>query len=297
MKNILVLPGGGAKGYLQLSVLVYLEKLLKKPISQYFDLIAATSVGGLNGAVLASGKVSAEEYFEDFQPICSKTFTKNYLLRPPLISPIYSTKHVMKYADKVFGDKLMNSLKTKLLITSVSELDERTHFFKSWEEKDGNEKIVDVLPRTFAAPYFFGHNIDEKNRQVWMDGATGLNNDPTDFAFIEAGRQGWDKFRILVIGTGYSKEPVGTFHDVKEHGQLKQILKFLDPLSGGLARAQYEEQQKNRYVAEALKNPNFKYDYVNIEITKEMDVMDYTDLDEYDVFAEMMKAKLSSLEL
>jgi patatin-like phospholipase/acyl hydrolase len=296
MKQILVLPGGGAKGYLQLSVLTYLEKLIGKPISEYFDLIASTSVGGLNGSVLASGKVSAEQYFEDFKEICPATFKKNYFLRPPLVRPIYSREPVMKYARNLFKDSKMNSLKTKFLITSVSELDERTHFFKSWEEKDGNELIVDVLPRTFAAPFYFGHVVDEKNRQVWMDGGTGLNNDPTDFAYVEAQRQGWDSFRILVIGTGFSKDQVGSFHDIKDDGQLKQILKFLSPISGGLARAQYEEQQVQRYSKLAENNSNFQYDYINIEISKELDVMDCADSYEYDVFAELMKYKLMRID-
>jgi len=293
MKQILVLPGGGAKGYLQLSVLKYIEsEIIKKPISEYFDLIVGTSVGGLNASVLASGKVSCAKYFSDFETISSKTFTKNYLLRTPLIRPIYSNKHILKYAENLFGDSLMNSLKTKLILTSVSELDERTHFFKSWESKDGREKICDVVPRTFAAPYFFGHVVDEENRQVWLDGATGLNNDPTDFAYIEAGRQDWDSFRILVVGTGFSKETRQTFHEARGNSQLKQILTYLSPISGGLARTQFDEQQTNRYSELAANNPNFKYDYINIEIPKELDIMDHADVDEYDFYADLMKTKI-----
>lgn len=134
-----------------------------------------------------------------------KNIYKNYLLRTPLIRPVYSNKHISKYAENLFGDSLMNSLKTKLILTSVSELDERTHFFKSWESKDGREKICDVVPRTFAAPYFLGMLLMKRIVRVWLDGATGLNNDPTDFAYIEAGRQDWESFRILVIGTGFPK--------------------------------------------------------------------------------------------
>jgi len=297
MKQILVLPGGGSKGYLQLSVLNYLEtEILKKPISEYFDLIVATSVGGLNASVLASGKLSTKKYLPEFKKVCSSTFTKNYLLRPPLLSPIYSRKSIQKFANNLFGDNLMMSMKTKLIITSVSELDERTHFFKSWEEKDGRERIVDVIPRTFAAPYFFGHVIDEENRQVWMDGATGLNNDPTDFAYIEAGRQGWESFRILVVGTGFSKEVGQTFHQAKDNSQLKQILTYLKPISGGLARSQFDAQQEMRYKAIAENNENFKYDYINIELPKELDIMDHSDIDDFDFYADLMKHKIMRVD-
>lgn len=296
MKQILVLPGGGAKGYLQLSVLNHLEtNILKKPISEYFDMIVGTSVGGLTAAVLASDKISIQNFLPSFKTICSKTFKKNYFLRPPIISPIYSRKSILDFSESLFSDMLMKSLKTKIIITSVSELDEKTHFFKSWEDKDGRERVCDVIPRTFAAPYFFGHVVDEENRQVWMDGATGLNNDPTDFAYIEAKRQGWDSFRILVVGTGFSKEPEQSFHEAKDNGQLKQILTYLKPISGGLARYQYDFQQTIRFKELSEKNQNFKYDYINIEIPKDMDVLDFPDVTEYDVYAELMKQEINKV--
>lgn len=296
MKNILVLPGGGAKGYLQLSVLVQLESLIKKPIHEYFDLIVGSSVGGINAAVLASGKLTAEKYREQFIPICEKTFSKNYFLRPPIVRPIYSRSKIVDFSKTLFNDAKMNSLKTKVMITSVSELDERTHFFKSWEPKDGNELLRDVLPRTFAAPYYFGHAVDEKNRQVWMDGGVGINNDPTDFAYIEAERQGWNEFRIIVIGTGFTNEPAKSFHEAKDSSQLTQLLTYISPLTGGLARAQFDKQQQHRYEQLSENNPNFKYDYVNVELPKELDVMDCNKLEEYDFYIELMKFKLNKLD-
>lgn len=296
MKRILVLPGGGAKGYLQLNVLAHLEKRLNKKIADHYDLIVGTSVGGITGAVLASGRLYASEFFQDFGPICKKTFSKNYFLRPPLVRPIYSRNHITDYSNSLFGDSLMNSLKTKLILTSVSELDERTHFFKSWESKDGREPIKDVVLRTFAAPYFFGHVVDDENRDVWMDGATGINNDATDFAYTEAWRQGWTQFEITVIGTGNSQVKTNKFEDCKNSSQISQILKFISPLEGGLARTQFSEQQVTRY--RQLVNNNFKYNYVNVELPESLDKMDYVeDLSKYDVYADKMKKIIDNLSL
>lgn len=296
MKRILVLPGGGAKGTLQLYSICHLEQLIGCKVSEYFDLIVGTSVGGINGSVLSSGLISAKDYYPEFKNVCRKTFVKNYLTRPPLIRPIYSRSYIQNYAYELFGNRLMNSMKTKLMITSVSECDERTHFFKSWEAKDGREPIVDVVSRTYSSPFFFGHVVDDENRQVWMDGATGLNNDATDFAYVEAERQGWSEFDILVIGTGYSKPETDSFREAKNSSQLSQILKFVSPVSGGLARQQFEEQQKNRYETLAKSVNGFSYNYVNVELPKSLDKMDAVSyLDDYEKYGDIMNIQLDSI--
>lgn len=296
MKRILVLPGGGAKGTLQLKAIGHLEMLIDCKCADYFDLIVGTSVGGITGSVLASGMSSAETYYNDFKKVCKKTFKKNYLLRPPLVRPIYSRDVIQDYAENLFGDLKMNNLNTRLMITSVSECDDRTHFFKSWEPKDGSEKVVDVISRTYAAPYFFGHVIDYENRQVWLDGGTGVNNDATDFAYVEAERQGWSNFEILVIGTGYSSIKTDSFSKTKSSSNLSQILKFVSPLEGGLARQQFEEQQKNRYIHLSEASSGFVYNYVNVELPEELDKMDNVDdLEEYEIYAEKMNVQLDSI--
>lgn len=296
MKRILVLPGGGAKGTLQLYSICHLEKLLNCKVSEYFDLIVGTSVGGINGAVMSSGLITASDYYPQFKNVCRKTFVKNYLTRPPLLRPIYSRSYIQNFAYQMFGNGLMNSSKTKLMITAVSECDERTHFFKSWELKDGREPIVDVISRTYAAPFYFGHVIDDENRQVWLDGATGVNNDATDFAYVEAGRQGWDEFSILVIGTGYSKNDTDSFQEAKDSSQLSQILKYVSPVSGGLARVQFEEQQKLRYETLAESVKGFSYNYVNVEIPKSLDKMDAVSyLNDYEKYGDNMNSQLDEI--
>ena len=47
MKKILTIDGGGIRGVLPARILHEIEKRMKKPISEIFDLIAGTSTGGI----------------------------------------------------------------------------------------------------------------------------------------------------------------------------------------------------------------------------------------------------------
>ena len=49
--KILSLEGGGVRGAFGAACLAEFERLLKRPLAEYFDLIAGTSTGAIIGAV------------------------------------------------------------------------------------------------------------------------------------------------------------------------------------------------------------------------------------------------------
>jgi hypothetical protein len=64
----------------------------------------------------------------------------------------------------------LGAVPTKFMCTSVSLLDESTHFFKSWDSTDKNRNLLDCIRATFAAAFYFGKFIDPVRREVWADG-------------------------------------------------------------------------------------------------------------------------------
>ena len=236
MKKVLVLDGGGAKGIMQNKIITEIEKGVSKKVAEIFDLIVGTSVGAINGAMHASGKITSETDAHVFDTVVKKVFGKKHL-----VPPLYTADPIKDGFDTYLGANFtMGKCATKFMCTSVSAVDKMTHYFRSWGESC-DALIYDIVRRSFAAPFFFGQVIDEKNQQVWLDGGVGIANCPLLPALEEIQKLGWvtDKESVLLIniGTGYALETV-PFEKAKKYDFIRQIGEFMDPLDGGLARYQ-----------------------------------------------------------
>ena len=64
MFKILSLAGGGLRGAFAIGLLAELEERLKRPIGEYFDLIAGTSTGSITACALCQGMAARD--VEDF---------------------------------------------------------------------------------------------------------------------------------------------------------------------------------------------------------------------------------------
>ncbi len=272
MKNIrrvLVLKGGGIRGLLQLDSLRIFEKHYKKPIWEIFDLITATSVGAITGGVSALGQISMEAYIDQFIRHFPTIFKKHWW--SGIFGPVYKRKKFYTMWDAIMGEKpiLMSDCKTKFMCTAINLCTNRTHFFKSWESRDRDELLADQIAKSFAAPYFFGQFVDEKNRAVWVDGGAGETNTPVDRAYAEVINQGWDKERteIIIVGTGYADLSM-SFEKAKKRGQLQQMLTFMNPIEGGLARIQSTLNKIQRMEIIAKANPLITVKYFDTDIGK-----------------------------
>jgi patatin-like phospholipase/acyl hydrolase len=243
-KRVLVLDGGGAKGLIQLSVLKEIEEKIGKESAQEFDLIVGSSVGAVEGGILSTGLLSASTFRDVMYKSMFNIFKKR--LRIPIFQPIYSRKPIQDLLDTyVIGMKMRQCI-TKFMGTSVNLVDGRTHFFKSWEEKDGELELSQVVLRSGAAPLYFGTLIDEETKSVWMDGGCGVMNAPIMQAFIETMRQGWlleEHVHILSIGCGQAAQG-HPFNKAKNFKNIKQVAAFMDPIQGGLSRTEIAKIQE-----------------------------------------------------
>lgn len=270
MKRACVQSGGGCKGIIPLYSLYKIEQEFG-PLYEYYELLAGSSVGAINMALIATGKISVKELINIYPDMIKKVFKKKGLFS----IPIYDRSNFIKLWDEIVGVNFkMKECKTKLQITSVNLMTQRNHFFKSWEGKDGEERLLEIVLRSFAAPLYFGALVDEKNKSVWFDGGMGNSNLPIDNAFIECKYNfKWDEFEIDAFGCGYKDDSI-PFEKAKKYNTTKQLKQFFDIKDGGLSRAQsaFEQVSKIKFIAEKDEKISFKY--WDIVIPEKIDTLD-----------------------
>lgn len=288
------MKGGGVRGVLQLDALRAFEHYYHKPTYQIFDLIVGTSVGSITGGILSLGKYSMDEYYDLFLKYVSIIF-KRYWWRG-ILGPVYKRKDYYRMWRDLFGyrrneEKIrMRDCKTKFMCTSVNLCDSKTHFFKSWERKDGREELRLVIAKSFAAPYYFGQFPDPKTQSIWVDGGTGDSNTPLDIAYAESINLGWQKEEVefIVIGTGTADYSI-PYNKAKSRGELRQLLTFISPTHGGFARLQSTLNQIDRMRIIANVESNIRFKYYDVEIGPEYDGTDKLQyLNEYQAFGRII---------
>lgn len=278
MKRILVLDGGGARGMIQASALSVFESAVG-PLHNHFDLIVGTSIGSIVGGAIASGKLSAGEVEDEMKRVLPEVFKKRFGMF--FRRAKYSKEPLFSSSNRMFGINLkMIDLKCNFVGTSINDMTGKVHFFKSWEKRDGDLRIVDVMDRSSAAPVYFGAVPDESIPAVWIDGGVGLNNNPSAFALVEAARLGWDSegVQCVNLGTGYVPHS-RKYKEAKSDGIFDQALNYMK--DGGYAH-RGAERVVSRFVKEMSVSvaPWFEYrrfDTILDEKLHKMDAIKYLD--------------------
>lgn len=260
MKKILCLSGGGVKGIAQLEVLKMLEHKCGRPLCEEYDLILGTSVGAINAAIIATGKVSMDELCLKYPDIIRSVFKK----RGAFKSPKYDRNNFSHEWNKLIGSMKFNEVKTKLIITTVDLVTDKNVFYKSWHDSNGDTQLLDLVLRSFAAPIYFGQIVDAKAQMVYSDGGVGNANLPINEAKLQAEAFGWyidgEEVEIHAIGTLFD-QAVPKFEDVAKGKWVSQVLDFMKPQEGGLARVQsrVDQIQMIEYICSKIPTIKFKY--------------------------------------
>jgi len=280
-KRILCCSGGGAKGFAQIQVLKKFEKEYGS-LSEYYDLICGSSVGAINGAMIASGKITMKKLENIYPDMIKKIFKRRFRI------PLYDRKEFYKiFVDKI-GIIKMNECKTKVQITSLSLCDKRNHFFKSWT-KDGEQLLVSEVAKSFAAPFYFGTFIDEEHKHVFFDGGMGVANIPVAYAIVEA-QLLWpkDNWHFDIVGCGFSDQSI-PFKKAKKYKVVRQLGQYFNLSDGGLAREQVRQEQIGAIQQLASTTDKITFRYYDTVIPKKIDKLDGIKyLEQYKTFGQKM---------
>lgn len=218
--KILSLDGGGVRGYLTIMILENVEKQLnardnsKKPIGEYFDLIAGTSTGAIIGGLLAIGKSASEVrkiYEDDIKEIFSDSMQNKFPFN--LFRAKYSSHNLTKKAEEHFEDLTFKDVTTDLLVTSVDITTMTPRFYKSAYNSRNtgrvDEKLSDAIVASASAPTFFPVKQKLEHSSQLIDGGVVANN-PSLVALIDAfsfeDKPNQNDIVLLSVGTGKSCE-------------------------------------------------------------------------------------------
>ena len=211
--RILAIDGGGIRGIYPATFLAGLEEryLDGRPITQYFDMIAGTSTGGIIALGLAAGLKSSD--------IRDIYIGRGKEIFPPLhqslrfvgsVSQLFKYRYNEAGLERVlsdsFGDRKFGEAKVRLCIPSCDGEHGEVFIFKtphhSDYKHDRHESMKKVALATSAAPTYF--RLLEDGYFTFADGGVWCNN-PTMVGLVDAlacydVRR--EHIRILSLGCG-----------------------------------------------------------------------------------------------
>lgn len=267
LTRVLSIDGGGIRGIVPGQILVYLENKLRQmendnsvKISDYFDIIAGTSTGGIltciylvpgvDGRPLFDASDAVDLYMSKGNDIFKRTLWDRVKSMFGVISEKYDKRGIETTLDDYMQNLTLKDLLKPSLITSYDIENRKGHFFKSHRAKTDkryNFLLKDAARSTSAAPtYFEVSRIQSESGEMYslIDGGVFVNN-PSLCAYAEARKTVFDEHRIkptasdmmiLSIGTGSRNKPY-RYDKVKKWGAVKWIAPLIDIMMSGVADA------------------------------------------------------------
>lgn len=234
--RILSIDGGGIRGIFPAAILAGLEKkyLQGESISNYFDLIAGTSTGGIIALGLGAG-FTADRIYNLYLQRGLEIFPP----RNPLLKIIDKMRHALtsrynrvaleRILNELFGERTFGESKTRLCIPSSEGKFDEVFIFKTPHhpdyKKDWAEKMTKVGLATSAAHSYF--KPLEDGGYIFLDGGIWCNN-PVMVALVDAlacHNVPRHNIRILSLGCDNSPQRLSPFQ--KHFGGFFSWLKII----------------------------------------------------------------------
>ena len=291
--KVLALSGGGYRGLYTIQVLARIEEFTGKPITDQFDLITGTSIGGIIALSLAAG-IRPAELLEIFSKKGPSIFpgSKNSFLRSlsklrGFFRPLYKTKALETMLKDLFGDAKMKDLSHAFaMVPCTSLLDGKPKFFKTPHNgdlyMDKNVPVIDAALATSAAPVYFPAHYIAETSGIYIDGGL-VGNAPGLFGYIEAitrlGAKSSEDIVVLSIGTlggrpcvsaGIANKPWWRFWSVPYGPRLGFWLNPIKPRLLQIIFSQNEQQVHNMLNLLLKKNYYIIDDIVSAEAESDL---------------------------
>jgi predicted acylesterase/phospholipase RssA len=236
LKNILIISGGGMKGYCALGAVTKLKEL---EIIDEPDVFCGTSIGSSICFLLSIG-YSCEDIFTILYDIDSEMLLKyniDTIFNDPhfgianldaFISVITILTKKKNISRKITFKKLFNKFKKDLIITGVSVNDAKLYYFNHINTPD--MEILTAIRISCSIPFVFKPVY--YNNKIWIDGGC-FNNYPIDY-FI-------DKLDdVIGIRLEDDETCIETFDDIPSY-----VIQVFKCVIKGLNYGKYDKYEKN----------------------------------------------------
>jgi len=273
--RVLAIDGGGIRGIIPAQILVHIEQILREisrneeaKISDYFDLVAGTSTGGiLTALILApdpeySASDMVQLYVDHGEAIFTRSAMTKTIDRGALFHPLYQHEALEGILDDYLGDLKVGDLKRPCLIPAYN-IETGMAIFVSGLRISQNlhhdQLVKDVLRATTAAPTYFAPS--KNSSDAFIDGGMFANN-PALCAYVEATKFPSEPraqdIMILSLGTG-SINRYYPYELAKRWGRLSWIRPALEIYSSAAS------QTVNHQLEMLYTNKDREENYLRIE--------------------------------
>ncbi|MBR1944437.1 MAG: patatin-like phospholipase family protein [Alphaproteobacteria bacterium] len=310
--KILSLDGGGTRGYLQAK---FLDRFCQDAdidnIGEYFDLIAGTSAGSLNAMALVNDITpndimnfyrskspwiftirSVKDIFSNnasvpsnkpnaFQQFLMMLFSNPFYKSVSQTSNYGNARLRMELHD-AFGDKLLTSIKTPVLLTAYNDSEYYPLMFTNANlnhipDTFRNIKIVDAIMASMSAPVFLPStelhlSLDANaSAQHIVDGALFQNN-PSLLALTAAKAlyPSAENYFLLSIGTGSGE--IGLHLDVDDpEPSMNTTLQYTRLYSTMMYNSSVANEIFFKEISKPLHKSNIHYYRFNFKLDNNID--------------------------
>ena len=250
--RVLAIDGGGIRGVVSARVLVHVEEILREvsrddnvKISDYFDLVAGCSTGGIITALILapdpgySAKDMVQLYVDHGAKIFTRSAMTRFLDRVGLFNPLYKHEPIEEILENYLGDLKISELKRPCLIPTYNIESGTAEFISSLgllKNPELDPLVKDVMRATTAAPTYFAPI--QKKEDAFVDGGMFANN-PALCAYIEATKFPSEphagEIMILSLGTG-SINRYYPYESARRWGRLNWIRPALEIYSSAASQ-------------------------------------------------------------
>ena len=251
--KVLSIDGGGIRGIIPAMILAEIERRVRKPASECFDLIAGTSTGGILALALAkpgaggrpawSAEALIDLYQREGPEIFDRSLWQGIVSAGGLLDQKYPLDGMERAFERYFGAARLKDALCDVIVTAY-EIEQRTTFFFKSSKARADERddfaMSEAALATSAAPtYFEPVRLDRGSGRPYLalvDGGVFANN-PALSAFAEARREGADPdVLMLSLGTGELTRRLA-YEDVKDWGLLEWAKPVIDVVFDGQSDA------------------------------------------------------------